>query len=67
MIVCKCADSRIIRFYGDPVVSAFQKRQDFDLIERPAVLIAAHGTAANVASVHIQAVALVCGDQQRGG
>ena len=67
MVVCESADSGIVCLHGDPVVSGFQIREEFDAVERPVVLISADGTAADIASVYIEPVALVRGDVERRG
>ena len=67
MVVRECADSGIVCLHGDPVVSGFQIREELDAVVRPVVLIAADGTAADIASVDIEPVALVSGDVERRG
>ena len=65
VIVRERSDSRIVRFNGNPVVSGFEIRQNIDLIKRPVMLISAHGTAADIASVDMQTVALIRRNFQR--
>ena len=65
VIVSERSDSGIVRFNGNPVVSVFEIRQNIDLIKRPVMLISAHGTAADIASVDMQTVALIRRNFQR--